>query len=264
MELRVGIAGRNYEADLSRPKSLTIPLMFDGAQPGFFGAPNASAAPYKGEGFIGDTSLGGSCNVSEIRLVPHCNGTHTENFGHIVHTDLPVWLSLGQALMPARVISVSPGDHSGTGDLTIARADLAQAIAGQDFDDIDALIIRTVPNSPSKKSMTYDDSHRPPYIAEDAMSLIVETDIRHLLVDFPSIDKMHDHGMLANHRLFWAVAAGSKEAAPDTRTDKTITEMIFVDDSVEDGLYLLDLQVPVWDSDAAPSNPVLYPLKDIA
>ena len=37
--------------------------------------------------------------------------------------------------------------------------------------------------------------------------------------------------------------------------------MIFVEDSVQDGLYLLDLQVPMWHSDAAPSNPVLYPLQ---
>jgi arylformamidase len=36
-----------------------------------------------------------------------------------------------------------------------------------------------------------------------------------------------------------------------------------VPDSVPDGLYLLDLQVPAFGSDAAPSRPVLYPLLSI-
>jgi kynurenine formamidase len=193
--------------------------------------------------------------VSEIRLVPHCNGTHTENVGHIVRTDLPVSASVGQGLMPALVISVAP-----TRDQTISQGSLADEITDKNLDDVAALIVRTLPNSSSKKSVIYDDQHAPPYFSEDAMRHIVHKAFRHLLVDFPSIDRMHDQGRLANHRLFWNVAPGSTETGPEGRTDKTVTEMIFVDDSVVDGLYLLDLQVPAWHSDAAPSNPVLYPL----
>lgn len=260
MELRISIAGKDYRADLSRPISLAIPLLFDGAQPGFFGAARATASPYKANNFVGDTGLGGSCNVSEVRLVPHCNGTHTENVGHIVLTDVPVSTSVGQGLMPALVISVNPIPDIATGDRTISRESLADVIADQNLDDVAALIVRTLPNSPSKKSMIYDDQHAPPCFAEDAMRHIVDKAFEHLLVDMPSIDRVHDQGRLANHRLFWNIASGSKEAGPETRTDKTVTEMIFVDDSVVDGLYLLDLQVPAWHSDAAPSNPVLYPL----
>ncbi|MDA0652583.1 MAG: cyclase family protein [Proteobacteria bacterium] len=253
----MSIAGKDYRADLARPRSLAIPLLFDGAQPGFFAAPPASAAPYKGGNFVGDTGLGGSCNVSEIRIVPHCNGTHTENVGHIVRTDVPVHASVAQGLMPALVISVTPSPDRATGDRTISRQDLAGV---KKMDDVAALIVRTLPNLPSKKSVIYDDRHAPPYFSEDAMRHIVDEGFRHLLVDFPSIDRTHDQGALANHRLFWNVAPGSKETGPETRTDKTVTEMIFVDDRVADGLYLLDLQVPAWHSDAAPSNPVLYPL----
>ncbi len=258
MELRVTIAGKSYRADLSCPASLAIPLHFDGPQPGFFGAARASAMPHRAEGFVGDTALGGSCNVSDVRLVPHCNGTHTENVGHIVATDIAVYFSVGQSLMPAVVVSVTPEITSG--DRTIWRASLANGLKGEYLQDVDALIVRTLPNSPSKKSVDYDDGQGPPYFAADAMRLVVDGGFRHLLVDFPSIDRMHDQGELANHRLFWNVAPGSKEEGPDTRTDKTVTEMIFVDDSIADGLYLLDLQVPAWHSDAAPSNPVLYPL----
>ncbi|MEI7978606.1 MAG: cyclase family protein, partial [Bacteroidota bacterium] len=38
------------------------------------------------------------------------------------------------------------------------------------------------------------------------------------------------------------------------------TELIFVDDSVADGLYLLNLQIASFESDASPSKPVLYKL----
>jgi hypothetical protein len=41
-----------------------------------------------------------------------------------------------------------------------------------------------------------------------------------------------------------------------------VTELAWVPDSVPDGLYLLDLQVPAFASDAAPSRPVLYPVTE--
>jgi hypothetical protein len=42
--------------------------------------------------------------------------------------------------------------------------------------------------------------------------------------------------------------------------DATITEMIFVDDSIADGLYLINMQIASFESDASPSKPVLYKL----
>jgi len=39
--------------------------------------------------------------------------------------------------------------------------------------------------------------------------------------------------------------------------EATITEMVFVDDSIADGLYLLNLQVASLRNDAAPSRPVI-------
>ena len=35
-------------------------------------------------------------------------------------------------------------------------------------------------------------------------------------------------------------------------------EMIFVDDSVRDGSYVLNLQIASFENDASPSKPVLY------
>ena len=39
--------------------------------------------------------------------------------------------------------------------------------------------------------------------------------------------------------------------------------MIYVDDKIKDGHYLLNLQIPSFVSDAAPSRPIIYKLNDI-
>ncbi len=50
------------------------------------------------------------------------------------------------------------------------------------------------------------------------------------------------------------------DATQATRLDKTVTEMAFIDDEIGDGLYLLNLQIPAFHSDAAPCRPVIYAL----
>jgi hypothetical protein len=50
--------------------------------------------------------------------------------------------------------------------------------------------------------------------------------------------------------------------AAATRPAATITELAFVPDSVADGAYLLELQVPALSGDAVPSRPLLYAVAD--
>ena len=45
--------------------------------------------------------------------------------------------------------------------------------------------------------------------------------------------------------------------------NKTITEMVFAGQQVKDGKYLLNLQIPPFVSDAAPSRPILYSAHEI-
>ena len=270
MELKVIIAGKSYQVDSRKPKSLAIPLRFNGPQPTFFGASKAQASPLRGDGFIGDTQQGGSCNVAEIRMVPHCNGTHTEAVSHIVHAEHAVFESLPQSLMAAVVLSVTAVSASATSDAysptpdrddaLITREALELGLAGYAEDELTALVLRTLPNHATKKATEYGARHQPPYLSADATRYLVERSVQHLLVDFPSIDKMHDEGRLTNHHIFWNVPEGTQETTPDTRVTRTVTEMIFVDDEISDGLYLLNLQLPAFHSDAAPCRPVVYAL----
>ncbi len=126
-----------------------------------------------------------------------------------------------------------------------------------------ALVLRTLPNTPTKRHQDYSDS-TPPYLSREAANLLVERGIEHLVVDLPSIDRSHDEGRLTAHRIFFGLPPGSTELAQATRARATVTELAYIPDAVTDGLYLLELQVPALGGDAVPSRPLLYALSRAA
>ena len=75
-------------------------------------------------------------------------------------------------------------------------------------------------------------------------------------------DRMYDDGLLTNHHLFWNIPEGTHRLTADCHTGKTITEMIFVPDEITDGRYVLNLQIAPFCSDAAPSRPILFAIKE--
>ncbi|WP_223670032.1 cyclase family protein [Kangiella shandongensis] len=273
MSTFVEFDGHTYQLELSQASSIAIPLAFDKAQPNHFGANQAKKEILQGDGFIGDTSKGGSCNVSSIEMVPHCNGTHTETVHHIIDELVPVGNALTSSLTSCYVLSVTPQRASDTNehyrpnrednDLLITRQALEQELSSQDLDLMGAVAIRTLPNTRDKRSRVYGESEQPPFFSTEAIEWLSQSNIHHLLVDFPSIDKMFDEGQLHNHHTFWNVPHGTHQLTDTTLIHRTITEMVFVDDDITDGLYWLNLQLPHFQLDAAPSRPVLYPLTDI-
>ena len=78
-----------------------------------------------------------------------------------------------------------------------------------------------------------------------------ELGIEHLLIDMPSIDKEVDGGKLEAHHTFW-------NYPNNPQLQKTITELIYVPNEVQDGTYILNLQIAPFENDASPSKPVLY------
>ncbi len=274
MEMRVVIAGRDYRVRLDAARSLAIPLDFGGPQPSFFGVPRASATPLRLPDFVGATEEGGSCNVAELRLIPHCNGTHIETVGHIVNDPVPLARVLGASLFSGRLVTTAPslaresaegyGPTLETGDRLVTRSALEAALHAVSREESKALIVRTLPNDASKTGRVYDDTDPPPFFSTEAMGYLIEIGVEHLLVDFPSLDRMRDQGTLSNHRLFWNVPPSCRTLCGETGSRKTVTEMIFVPDGIPDGLYLLDIAVPAFLSDAAPCRPVIYPLVPLA
>jgi arylformamidase len=270
MKLTLSNNDCSYLVDYEQAKSIAIPLDFDGLQPNHFGVPDATESTYEADGFVGNTERGGSCNVTTISTVPHCNGTHTETVHHIV--DQPVLINdvLPKRLMVAVVVSVKPVSAKNTTesyrpvmaatDRVLTRDDLERCSIESEL-PLDAIVIRTLPNDSNKKRFRYGNDNEPAFFTIEAMEWIVEKGFEHLLVDMPSIDKMYDQGKLTCHHLFWNVPEGTHALTEMSWTHKTITEMIFVPDEIIDGVYALQCHAPSFCLDAAPSNPILFPLK---
>jgi arylformamidase len=255
--MKVEIDGLEYEIDETTPIDISIPLRFDGPQPNAYGVGAATSLACEYGEMIGDTRRGGSCNFERSTLIPHCNGTHTECVGHITDERISVRECLQDVFLRAVLVSLKPETRAS--DRVITQSMLATTGAGGSA-GVPCLIVRTLPNDDSKMSRSYDGGNIPPYFTTEAMSFIVECGFRHLLVDLPSIDRLFDEGKLANHRIFWNLELGSRTVNDRTRINSTVTELIYVANGVEDGEYLLNLQIAPFESDAAPSRPILFPI----
>ncbi len=277
MQLKTRINNKTYAVDLSSCQSIAIPLNFKGEQPNHFDAPAASSIPLTIGNFIGDTLQNSSCNCEQITLVPHCVGTHTESIGHVLNSKNALTDCLDNKLKAATLISVTPcagnlsneryqPDPSQT-DQMITKKELQQKLGPysqlKNNEFLQSLIIRTLPNAEAKQFLKYGTKCQPPFLSNDAMEFIFSVGVEHLLVDIPSVDRIYDDGLLSNHRIFWNIEPDGKTHQPRYHQHKTITEMIFVPQLILDGHYLLDIQHPLWKTDAVPSNPILYPVTEI-
>lgn len=267
MIAQFNISDSKFTADLSKPISIAIPLDFGGEQPNTYGVPKAISNAYEDGTFVGDVRRGGTCNFETVSLTPHCNGTHTECIGHITRERVHIAETDFSRISTGLFISIEPavaGDNAHhyhsfleKSDLLITRELLEAEVRKHGVEGFDSLIIRTIPNSDKKLSDNYTDV--PAYFSFDAMEYILELGIGNLLVDMPSIDRLFDDGLMANHRTFWQV--GEEREVNSATAHKTVTEFIYAADSVADGYYLLEIQIPPFLSDAAPSTPLLYKLE---
>ena len=273
-EIEFTTDGRRWSADLAAPVDLAIPLQFDGAQPGFFATEPARAAPLRAGGFTGDVRQGGSCNCDVYVLAPHCHGTHTECAAHVtiggeriaaltpVSPSLAVLLSVRPVALGAT--SKADASQASPSDPVITRELLAATAAPWLADPWAALVIRTLPNDPSKLQRIYAGACPAPYFLPDAMDWIVARGVSSLVVDLPSLDRAEDGGALAAHRIYWGLPLGERDPQLAARGRALVTELAYVPPVAPDGLYLLDLHVPAFATDAAPSRPVLYPAREVA
>ena len=246
MKIQFPHNGSVFEADLSEPVDLSIPLRNGLENPNCFWAPPVDFSPVVAGDFVGSTAQGGVVNFFNVHFNPHGNGTHTECVGHISRERYVLRECLQEHHFLAKLVSIYP-QKTETGDRVIFREQLEEL---WDESEPKALIIRTLPNDDLKIRTNYSGAN-PPYLHHEAVAFLVEKGIEHLLLDLPSVDREEDGGALLAHRAFWQY--------PDAiRTHCTITEMIYVPNEVKDGFYLLNLQTASFDLDASPSKPVIY------
>jgi kynurenine formamidase len=239
-----------YKVDLSKPLDISIPLSGTSKNPVAWYLEKPVIEAVEQEDWTGSVAKGASVNFNNIKFNPHAHGTHTECVGHITEEFYSVQKALKQYFAIARVITVAP-ELKGT-DMVISRKQLSSILSG---DSPDALVIRTLPNTSSKRSRKYSNTNWP-YLEEGAANFIRKIGVEHLLIDLPSVDKEKDDGKLKAHKAFW-----NYPEAP--RMNATITEFIYVSNRINDGTYLLNIQTAPFVNDATPSRPVLYKIMSI-
>jgi len=196
-----------------------------------------------------ESKKGASVNFNRIRFNPHAHGTHTECVGHITRKKYSINKNLKQFFFLAELITVAPEKYDE--DFVISKKQLRFALRNK---KCEAIIIRTIPNTSEKLSKHYSNTN-PPYLLEEAAIYLKEKGVKHLLIDLPSVDKEKDEGKLLAHNAFW-------NTSNNIRLDATITEFIFVPNTVIDGTYFLNIQIAPFENDASPSKPILYKLID--
>lgn len=251
MKTTISHNGQTFEIDLSKAIDISIPLTNTDANPIAWYIEKPEIEPVKFGDWIGKVSEGSSTNFNNIFFNPHGHGTHTECLGHITKDFYSINQCLKKFFFTAELISISP-EEVGV-DRIITKSQIELALRGK---SPEAIVIRTLPNLESKKHQNYSKTN-PPYLAEEAATYIREIGIQHLLIDLPSVDREEDEGKLLAHKAFWNVK-NVAELNSDARLTCTITEMIFVEKKIQDGSYILNLQIASFENDASPSKPILY------
>lgn len=259
--IEVTYRGQRHRVHHHERIPLSTMLKFGNNPTNIYGVAPASTAPLRYGDSLASVEHGGACNASLISLVPHCHGTHTECVGHIMPGEHNVAKLVFEPFIAATLIRVPlrrAGEMSETynasarrTDLIITRAAIDDALSQVAPHYLQALVIAA--KAPSWRLA----DEIPPYFSHQAMARIVELGVHHLLVDVPSIDRLHDGGRMDNHRCFWGMGLPAAEAR--TRLRCSVTEMAQVSPATPVGSYFLSLHLPDCSGDALPSKPILFP-----
>jgi kynurenine formamidase len=248
MVTKITHKGKEYIADLSKPIDISIPLRTGEENVNAWYVSPVKIEPVRMGDWVGDVKQGGSVNFRNIFFNPHGNGTHTECVGHISKEDYSINQCLKKFFFIAELITILP-EETENGDKLITKKHIENCLENK---RPEAIVIRTLDNHISKINKHYSNTN-PPYLTEEAAKYIDSLGIDHLLIDLPSVDREEDGGKLLAHHAFW-------QYPQNTKAERSITEMIYVPNTIFDGTYLLNIQIASFENDASPSKPVLYQL----
>lgn len=236
-----------HKVNIAQPLDISIPLKFGKKGPSAWYINPSASRPVTIDQWVGSVKKGAPVNFNNLYFNPHAHTTHTESVGHITPNLVSVHQCFKKFFFLAEVISVAPEIKDD--DLVISKQQLVYLLENK---NPEALVIRTLPNEPSKKIRKYNYTNWP-YLTQEAAFYLKNREILHLLIDTPSVDKEKDEGKLLAHKAFW-------DYPTNPRLNATITEFIYVNNKIKDGSYILNLQTANMVNDATPSRPVLYKL----
>lgn len=247
--LRFEYKGISYACHPQEPLDISLPINQGDDNVNCYFAETVKYETIRQGDFVGSVAEGGPCNYQKVTITPHGNGTHTECYGHVSSDPRATLFNcLNKYLFFAQLIS-----------LQAQKIDNQSVITFQDFLKKvntsrlpEALIIRTLPNDSTKKRKKYSGTN-PTFLDPEIGHFLASNHVEHLLVDLPSVDPEVDGGLMKTHKNFW-------QFPHQIRWNATISELVYIDNHIEDDFYLLNLQVTSLQTDASPSKPILYAL----
>src|SRR6186713_986998 len=109
----IQLGNKNLKVDFTRPLDISIPIRAGRENVNAFYIPPVRFEPFSAGEFVGDVNQGGSCNVFNIYMNPHGNGTHTETVGHISKEKYPIYKCLTTFFFNAELITIDPQNVNG-------------------------------------------------------------------------------------------------------------------------------------------------------
>ena len=104
MKLTLEKDGRRYS--FQTEKGMDISISMNPKGPRAWYVEPMRIEPVRTEQFLGSVAEGGAVNFRDVYFNPHGHGTHTENVGHIIDTDVPVVRSIGSSHYMAKLVTV--------------------------------------------------------------------------------------------------------------------------------------------------------------
>ncbi|MES2617841.1 MAG: cyclase family protein [Bacteroidota bacterium] len=236
---------KSYSIDSERYHNITIGVKKQG-NVNCYHLDDPEFSYFENPYFVGSLKKGGSVNCEKISLYAHASGTHTECALHVLDVDFSMLDIELPPVQLCRLVTLAPKKK---GDDAVIDADVLAGI--ENSEACTAICIRTLPNEADKLHHKYADTN-PPYFTTDAIAKIKALGFEQLLTDLPSIDKEQDDGLLAAHKQWFTT-----DNVPDRK--RTITEFIYIDNAIEDGVYGIAIHCPKIETDAVTSQVILYP-----
>ena len=205
-------------------------------------------------------------NVDKLTLCCHNNRTHTESTAHVFKDGLNISDCSSLTHFGCIVISVEPVSIRTLSDDQYRYECGAEMGRERDSSVTKSMIQSRIEELLSKYKdhpeitsffkqsifirMIGDiqcDEHWP-FLSNDAMEYLHDTFSNVFGINLPSVDRM-ESPKVPNHRIWFGHA----------KSTRLITEGLQFGDDINDGLYVLDLQLaPIADTDAVPTRPVIY------
>ena len=148
---------KKYKADLRKSLDISLPLHEGSENVNCYWADPIKFETISSGSFVGSVKAGGSVNYQKVTLTPHGNGTHTECYGHISADGATINTNLTSFHFIAELISVTP-ENLANGDEVVT---LSMIREKKKHSKTEALVIRTLPQTPSKKIKQYSGTNPP-------------------------------------------------------------------------------------------------------